>query len=158
MSPGSAAETAPVELCLAPALRFRLLGTGLAAVGLVVVLGVGLVWVIGAPTVLATGLVVLGGLGVLALGLLLGVRRWVLRLDDLGYRVRLLHPEVRAARWSDVLDLRAVNVGPTRCLALRLRDGRTTTLPVDSIEGGPVQLTKLLGDRLDRSNGYRRLS
>ena len=158
MTPGTAAETAPVELCLAPALRFRLLGTGLAAIGLVVVLGVGLVWVIGAPTALATGLVVLGGLGVIALGLLLGRRRWALRLDENGYRVRLLHPQVRAARWSDVLDLRAVNVGRTRCLTLRLRDGRTTTLPVDSIEGGPVQLTKLLGDRLDRSNGYRRLS
>jgi hypothetical protein len=147
-----------VELSLAPALRFRLLGTGIAAVGLVVVLGVGLVWVIGAPTVLATGLVVLGGVGVVALGLLLGRRRWVLRLDEDGYRVRLLRPEVRAARWSDVLDLRAVNVGETRCVALRLRDGRTTTLPVDSVEGGPVQLTALLGERLDRSNGYRRLS
>ena len=158
MSRGPAADTAPVELCLAPALRFRLLGTGLAAVGLVVVMGVGLIWVIGAPTALASGLVVLGGVGVLALGLLLGRRRWVLRLDDQGYRVRVLRPEVRAARWSDVLDLRAVNVGETRCLALRLRDGRTTTLPVDSVEGGPTHLTKLLSDRLDRSNGYRRLS
>jgi hypothetical protein len=152
------AETAPVELCLAPALRMRLLGTGLTAVGLVVVLGVLVVWVVGAPTAVAMGLVVLGGVGVLALGLLLGVRRWVLRLDEHGYRVRLLRPEARSARWSDVLDLQAVNVGRNRGVVLRLRDGRTTALPVDALEGGPTRLTELLTARLDHNRGYRRLS
>lgn len=135
-----------------------MLGAGLAAVGLLVVLGILVVWLVDAPSVVASVLVVLGGVGVLALGLLLGVRRWVLRLDAQGYRVRVLRPEVRAARWTDVLDLQAINVGRTRCVVLRLRDGRTTALPVDSVEGGPVRLTELLTARLDRSHGYRRLS
>ncbi len=127
----------------------RLLGTGLVVVGLAVALGVLLLWLVGAPAAVASGLVVLGGIGVLTLGLLLGVRRWVLRLDDDGYRVRVLRPEARVARWSDVLDLQAINSGPTRQLVLRLRDGRTTVLPVDVVEGGPVQLTELLTSHLD---------
>jgi len=79
----------------------------------------------------------------------------VLRLDDEGYRVRVLRPEARAARWSDVLDLQAINSGPTRQLVLRLRDGRTTVLPVDVVEGGPVQLTELLTGHLDGTQRRR---
>ena len=152
-----AAETAPVELALAPALRLRLLGTGLVAVGLVVAAGVLLAWLVHADAALATGLVVLGALGVLTLGLLLGLRHWVVRFDQHGYRVRGLRPQARAARWSDVLDLQAVNTTGHRCVVLRLRDGRTTVLPVDAIEGGPVRLTELITAHLDRTHGYRRL-
>jgi hypothetical protein len=148
VNPRSAAETAPVELALAPALRLRLLGTGLVAIGAVVAIGVLLMWLVDAAAPFVTGLIVLGGVGVLALGLLLGLRHWVVRLDHHGYRVRVLRPEARAARWSDVLDLQAINHGRTRCVALRLRDGRTTVLPVDAIEGGPVRLTELLTGHL----------
>ncbi len=158
MNPRSAAETAPVELALAPALRLRLLGTGLVAIGVVVALGVLLMWLVDAATALVTGLVVLGGVGVLVLGLLLGLRHWVVRLDQHGYRVRGLRPRVRAARWTDVLDLQAVNATGNRCVVLRLRDGRTTVLPVDAIEGGPVRLTELLTEHLQRSHGFRRLT
>jgi len=150
--------TESVELALAPALRLRLLGTGLAAVGLCVLVGVGVAWVVGAPTAVATGLVVLGGAGVLTLGLLLGVRRWVIRLDDQGYRVRVLRPQARAARWSDVLDLQAINAGRARHVVLRLRDGRTTALPVDAVEGGPVRLTELLTSHLSSGPGKARPS
>jgi hypothetical protein len=148
VSPRSTAQTAPDELALAPSTRFRLLGSGLAVLGVVVVVVVVAGSLSGAPGALVSTVVVLGGLGVLGLGLLLGVRRWVLRLDETGYRVRVLRAGVRAARWVDVLDLQAVNVGRTRCLVLRLRDGRTTTLPVDSVEGGPVRLSELLTTRL----------
>jgi hypothetical protein len=144
VNPRSAAETAPVELALAPTLRLRLLGTGLVAVGVVVAIGVLLMWWVHAAEPLVTGLVVLGAVGVLALGLLLGLRHWVVRLDKHGYRVRGLRPQARSARWSDVLDLQAVNMTGHRCVVLRLRDGRTTVLPVDAIEGGPVRLTELL--------------
>jgi hypothetical protein len=157
VNPRPATETAPVALALAPALRFRLLGTGLVAVGVVVVAGVLVTWLAHAAAAIATGLVVLGALGVLTLGLLLGLRHWVVRFDQHGYRVRGLRPQARAARWSDVLDLQAVNTTGRRCVVLRLRDGRTTVLPVDAIEGGPVRLTELITAHLDRTNGYRRL-
>ena len=158
VSAGSTAETAPVELALAPALRLRLLGTGLVATGFMVALGFLVVWLAGAPPVVGTGLAVLGGFGVLALGLLLGVRRWVLRLDAQGFRVRVLRSGATSARWTDVLDVQAINDGPTRCVVLRLRDGRTTVLPVDALEAEPARLTQLLTEHLDRGHGYRRLS
>ena len=40
---------------------------------------------------------------------------------------------------------------------LRLRDGRTTALPVDAIEGDPTTLAEALTAHLDRGHGYRRL-
>jgi len=157
-SPPSTTPAGPVDFALAPALRLRLLGSGLVAIGLVVALGVLVTWVTDLPTAFVSGLVVLGAIGAVALGLLVGVRHWVLRLDDTGYRVRVLRTaEARSARWTDVLDLQTGTVSGTSCLVLRLRDGRTTALPVDAIEGDPVALTEALTTHLDRGHGYRRL-
>ncbi len=148
---------------LAPALRARLLGTGLAAVGVVVLLGMLLTWLLDLPTAFVSGLVVLAGVGVLTLGALLGLRHWVLRLDEHGYRVRVLRSagpaegQARSARWADVLDLQSSTVGGQRCVVLRLRDGRTTTLPVDVVEGDSTALVESLTEHLDRGHGYRRL-
>ena len=101
---------------------------------------------------------VLAAVGVVALGLLLGLRHWVLRLDEHGYRVRALRSaEARSARWTDVLDLQAATLHGQRCVVLRLRDGRTTTLPVDVLEGDATSLTEALSAHLDRGHGYRRL-
>ncbi|WP_196804041.1 hypothetical protein [Marmoricola sp. URHB0036] len=158
VSPPPPSSAGPVDFALAPALRLRLLGSGLVAIGLVVALGVLVAWVVDLPSAFVSGLVVLGAAGVIALGLLVGLRRWVLRLDETGYRVRVLRTaEARSARWTDVLDLQTATVSGTRCLVLRLRDGRTTALPVDAIEGDPVALTEALTTHLDRGHGYRRL-
>lgn len=147
-----------LDFALAPVLRARLLGTGLVAIGAVVLLGALLAWLIGVPSAYVTGLVVLALVGAAALGLLVGVRHWVVRLDDLGYRVRVLRSaQAKSARWVDVLDLQAVNEAGNRQLVLRLRDGRTTSLPVDLIEGDPAALTQALSERLDRGHGYRKL-
>ena len=64
-------------------------------------------------------------------------RAYVVRLDDDGYRVRLVRGAgVSAARWTDVED---AGRPPTRaaspCVVLRLRDGRTTTIPVGALAG-----------------------
>ena len=143
---------------LATALRVRLLGSGLVLIGLLVALGAVVTWVAGLSGAVVSVLVVLALLGVLGLGLVLGLRHWVVRLDADGYRVRGLRvARAKAARWNDVLDLRTTTVGGTRCVVLRLRDGRTTTLPVDVLEGDPDELTRALSAHLDRSHGYRRL-
>jgi len=147
-----------VDFALAPALRARLLGTGLVAIGTVVVLGVLLAWLADLPTALVSGVVALALVGVVVLGLLLGIRHWVLRLDEHGYRVRVLRTaEARSARWTDVLDLNATTLAGQRCVVLRLRDGRTTALPVDVIDGGSTRLVKAISDHLDRGHGYRRV-
>jgi len=148
----------PVAFALAPALRARLLGTGLVAIGAAVLIGMLVTWLADLPTVFVSGLVVLAVVGVVTLALLVGVRRWVLRLDEHGYRVRgLRSAQAKSARWTDVLDLQATTVDGHRCVVLRLRDGRTTTLPVDVIEGGPTSLAQTLAEHLDRGHGYRRL-
>jgi hypothetical protein len=155
--PGPSVER-PADFSLAPSLRARLLGTGLVAIGTVVLIGMLLAWLAGLPTAVVSGLVVLAFVGVVALGLLVGRRHWVLRLDEHGYRVRgLRSAQARSARWTDVLDLQATTVAGQRCVVLRLRDGRTTTLPVDAIEGGSTTLVQTLTEHLDRGHGYRRL-
>ena len=156
--PSRSSVEAPTSFSLAPALRARLLGSGLVAIGTVVLLGMLVTWLADLPTAFVSGLVVLALVGVITLALLLGRRNWVLRLDEHGYRVRALRSaEVRSARWPDVLDLQATTVAGQRCVVLRLRDGRTTTLPVDAIEGGSTTLVQTLTEHLDRGHGYRRL-
>lgn len=156
--PAVPAPDQPVTRALAPALRARLLGSGLLATGLAVVVLLVLSGLVGLPAAVVTGVVALATVGVLALLLLLGPRHWVLRLDADGYRVRgLRSARARSARWTDVLDLRTTTVEGTRRLVVRLRDGRTTTLPVDVVEGDPEELTALFSACLDRSHGYRRL-
>ncbi len=156
--PASEPDVGPVDFALAPSLRFRLLGTGLLAIGTVVLVGALATWLADLSAAVMSGLVLLALLGVVALGLLVGVRHWVLRLDEHGYRVRALRSaQARSARWTDVLDVQATTVAGHRCVVLRLRDGRTTTLPVDVIEGGPTRLAQAISDHLDRGHGYRRL-
>ncbi len=156
--PSRSSVEGPTSFSLAPALRARLLGSGLVAIGTVVLAGMLVTWLADLPTAFVSGLVVLALVGVVTLGLLVGRRHWVLRLDEHGYRVRALRTaEVKSARWTDVLDLQATTVAGQRCVVLRLRDGRTTTLPVDAIEGGSTTLAQTLAEHLDRGHGYRRL-
>ena len=154
-----ATPAGPVDFALAPALRLRLLGSGLVAIGLVVALGVLVTWATDLPTAFVSGLIVLGAIGAVALGLLVGVRHWVLRLDDTGYRVRVLRtaggpvgPVDRRARPPDRDRVRHQLSGAAP--AARRAYG---VLPVDAIEGDPVALTEALTTHLDRGHGYRRL-
>ena len=147
-----------VDFALAATLRARLLGAGLVTLGTVVLVGALLAWLTAIPGAVVAGLAVLAVVGMTVLGLLVGVRHWVLRLDEHGYRVRgLRSAQARSARWTDVLDLRATTVSGARVVVLRLRDGRTTTLPVDVLEGGADALTDALSSHLDLGHGYRRL-
>ncbi len=158
MTSPSAARDDTVDFALAPALRMRVLGTGLVALGAVVCLGAVAGWLLGLSAAVVSGLVVLAVIGTVVLGFLVGIRHWVLRLDAHGYRVRgLRSAQARSARWTDVLDLQATTVRGSRCVTLRLRDGRTTTLPVDVLEGDVATLTSELSAHLDRGHGYRRL-
>ncbi len=125
---------------------------------LVVVLAV-LVAVLDLPgTVLTVGVVVAVVL-VVAGALAASRLTTVLSFDHTGYRVRLLRGAgVRAARWREVEDAVAMTIAGHDCVVLRLKDGRTTTIPVDVLETSPQALLEELSGRLDRGHGYRRLS
>jgi hypothetical protein len=143
---------------LAPAVRARVLGSALVAIGVVVTVAALVVATTGMPSGVLTGLVLLAVLGIAAVGLLLGPRRYVVRLDDMGYRIRFLRGAGRAnARWTDVQDLTTAIVSGTECAVLRLRDGGSSTIPVNLIEGDREEFVDELQRRLDAGHGYRRL-
>ena len=143
---------------LAPAIRARLLGASLAVIGLAVGVAAVVVALTGLPGAVLNGLVVLAVIGIVVLGLLLGGRPYVVRLDDLGYRVRFVRGVGRTgARWTDVLDLSTAVVSGTECVVLRLRDGGSSTVPVNVIEGDREEFVDELQRRLDAGHGYRRL-
>ncbi|NUR07486.1 MAG: hypothetical protein HOQ22_03920 [Nocardioidaceae bacterium] len=138
------------------ALIVRLLRSVLGASGLVLALLVLAVALLSAPpAVLLVGLLLL--LAVLA-GVAAVRRAEVVRFDETGYRVRLVRGAgVRRARWTEVEDVVATELAGARCVVLRLRDGRSTTLPVDALAGGRDAFVRDLQQHLNRGHGYRPL-
>ncbi len=144
---------------LSRSIAVRIFGVLLAALGILVVLltlGVGVLdlpaAVLGAGMVLVV-LLLLGG------GMLLTRGATVVRLDEAGYRVRLVRGAgVKQARWTDVEDVVATTVAGERCIVLRLRDGRTTTLPVRMLSSSSDAFVKDLQGHLNRGHGYRRIN
>lgn len=136
----------------------RLLGLGLMAVGLLVVLLMVLAAVLSLPSGVLGTVLVAAFLAVLGLGLVAVRRPVVVRFDETGYRVRLVRGAgVRAAQWREVEDVAATAVSGERCVVLRLRDGRTTTVPVGILAGSSEDFVRDLQLHLDRGHGYRRV-
>ncbi len=136
----------------------RLMGLSLAGLGALVVLLVVLVAALSLPDIVLTIVLVAALVAVLALGLLAVRRPVVVRFDDVGYRVRLVRGAgVRQAEWRQVEDVAATVVAGERCVVLRLRDGRTTTVPVSVLAGRPDDFVHDLQGHLDRGHGYRRV-
>ena len=136
----------------------RVLAAGLAATGVLVLLLVGVVLLLSLPSAVLTVGLLLAVVAVLALGLLATRRAVLLSLDATGYRIRFVRGAgVRQAGWAQVEDVAATVVAGERCVVLRLRDGRTSTVPVDVLEGRADDLVHDLQQHLDRGHGYRRL-
>jgi hypothetical protein len=131
-------------------------------------MGVALV-LLGVLLVLATIAVTLSGLTldimsavvVLAVVFIFGFGAWlgrikVLTLEDVGYRVRAVRGVgTPSARWADVHDVQTTAVAGSRCLVLRLRDGASSTIPVDVLTGDSEELVREIQRRLDRAHGKR---
>lgn len=143
---------------LAPVLRARLMGSFLALIGVVLLLMTVLVAVLQLPLDILSGLVIAVVIGVVALGFALSRRWYVVRVDETGYQVRFVRGvgEPRG-RWADVEDLTTAVVAGSECAVLRLRSGRSTTIPVNLIEGDREEFVDELQRRLDAGHGYRRL-
>ena len=145
-----------------PAILVRMLAAVLLLAGVVVALAALLVWVLGVPTVVLSAAVVLAAVLALAAGLastrLATPLLTVVRFDSSGYRVRLLRSAgVRQRRWSDVEDVVTATLSGHECVVLRLRDGATTTLPVDVLATTTPAFLDDLEAHLDAAHGYRRL-
>ncbi len=140
----------------------RFMGTGLVALGglvlVLVILGAVLPGLGGAVSVPGLTLVVLAVLAGLLAGLALLRRAVVVRFDEAGYRVRFVRGTgVRQAEWKQVEDVATATVAGQRCVVLRLRDGRTTTVPVDALATRTEPFVDDLRTHLNRGHGYRRM-
>jgi hypothetical protein len=83
-------------------------------------------------------------------------RATVVRLDETGYTVRLVRGAgVRTGRWKDVEDVVARTIEGARCVVLRRRDGRTTTIPVGILAAPADEFVRDLQQHLNRGHGYR---
>lgn len=134
------------------------MGFALAGLGLLVFVVTLVVALLDLPAAVLTVTLVGVVPAVLAAGYLLTRRPWVVRLDDRGYQVRLVRGAgVQQARWTDVEDAVATTVAGERCVVLRLRDGRTTTVPVRLLAARPDGFVADLQEHLNRGHGYRRL-
>jgi hypothetical protein len=136
-----------------------MLGVLIAALGALVVLLTLAVGLLDLPSGVLVAVVLVGALLILASGLLFSRWATVVRLEDAGYRVRWVRGTgVTQARWTDVEDVVATTVAGERCVVLRLRDGRTTTIPVRMLGGNPDEFVKDLQSHLNTGHGYRRIN
>lgn len=138
---------------LAPAARVRMMGAGLIAIGLVLVVATLVIAIANLSAVILSVLVVIVVVSVFALGYVLNRRSRVLHLDRTGYRVGVVRGAgTGSARWTDVLDLQTSTVAGARCMVIRLRNGGTTTIPVDVVEGDSEELVRTVAGFLDRAH------
>lgn len=131
------------------ALIARLLGLGILVLALLVVVATVVLTVIGAPEWVLVFLV-LGYIAAFAVLATWAVKTvWIVRLDEAGYRVRLVRGAgVRSAAWTDVADLAATEPKGFPCLELRLTDGRVTVVPVEVLDGDREQFVRDVREHL----------
>lgn len=94
-----------------------------------------------------------GVLGLIALAWWLRSKLVVVRLTDTGYQVRLVRAAgVTEARWNEVEDAVAAAPSDIECLVLRLKDGRSTTIPVQLVAGDKDDFARDVRDHLKRAH------
>ena len=151
-------RTTPSAYAFSRALLVRAMGALLLVSGATVFVVAVLTVVADVPGLVLTAVVVLATVAVLVGSVWLGRLRTMVRFDADGYQVRLLRGAgVTQARWRDVEDVVTSKAAGQDCVVLRLRDGRTTTIPLGVLEVPRQEFVDDLRSRLDRGHGYRRL-
>jgi hypothetical protein len=141
---------------LSPALGARLLGSALVGLAVLVFVLTLVVALLDLSPLFVGVVAALGLAAVLVGGNLLTRRTWVVRLGDDGYRVRMIRGAgAREARWVAVEDAVAASPRGVDCLVLRLRDGRTTTIPVQVLAADRDEFARDVRDHLEQSSGGR---
>jgi hypothetical protein len=146
------------EYRVAPHVAARLMGVLLIAISVLVFITTGLVAFLDLHTALLL-IPALAGIGALvAAGVELSRRGWVVRFTDEGYRVQWVRGVgVAAARWKDVEDAVTTTSAGSPVVVLRLRSGETTTIPVEMLAGDREEFVRDLQRHLQRGHGLRPL-
>ena len=139
---------------LAPAIAARLLGVVLCAVAVLILLSTVAIAVLDLHTVY---LLVPVAVTVLVLVLVWWTWRtkgWVARLTAEGYRVQWVRGVGTASgRWKDVEDAVATTIADAPVVVLRLKDGRTTTIPVEMLAIDRDDFVREVQQHLQRGHG-----
>ena len=143
---------------LAPAVAARLLGLVLCAVALLILASTVAIAVVDLHTVFLLVPVAITGAVLAASWWVWRDRGWVARFTDEGYRVQWVRGVGTASgRWKDVEDAVTTTIADAPVVVLRLRDGRTTTIPVEVIATDREELVRDLQRHLRRGQGLRPL-
>jgi hypothetical protein len=143
---------------LAPALGARFVGALLVLLAVVLVVATILVAVLDLPLGVLVAVVGAGLLGVVATAYAVLRAVPVVRLDSDGYRVRLVRGVgVVRAPWADVAEAVTATPGGTPVVVLKLRDGGSTTIPVQVLAADREEFARDLRAHLQRGQGLRPL-
>jgi hypothetical protein len=154
---GVTTETATVHR-LAPAVAARLLGVVLCLVAVVILASTLAIAVLDLHTVFLLVPVLLTVAVLVGCWWAWRTRGWVVRMTTEGYRVQWVRGVgVASGRWKDVEDAVTTTVAQAPVVVLRLRDGRTTTIPVQMLAVDREAFVRDIQDHLQRGHGLRKL-
>lgn len=143
---------------LAPAVAARLLGLVLCAIAVLILASTVAIAVIDLHTVF---LLVPVGITLVVLAANWWAWRqkgWVVRFTPEGYRVQWVRGVGTASgRWKDVEDAVTTTIADAPVVVLRLRDGRSTTIPVEVLATDREDFVRDLQQHLRRGQGHRPL-
>ena len=148
----------PSEYRLAPQMVARLVGLYLVLLAVVMFVAAPVVAVAHLTPDVLVGLLLVGLTGLFVAGWWLRSRAVVLQCTEAGYRVRLVRGAgVHEARWTDVKDAVTTTTRNIPCVVLRLKDGRTTTIPVGVLAADKEEFVRQLRRHLQRGQKLRPL-
>ena len=143
---------------LAPAVAARLLGLVLCAIAVLILASTVAIAVIDLHTVF---LLVPVGITLVVLAATWWSWRekgWVVRFTAEGYRVQWVRGVgTGSGRWKDVEDAVTTTIADAPVVVLRLRDGRTTTIPVEVLATDREEFVRDLQQHLRHGQGHRPL-
>lgn len=144
---------------LATAVLARVVGAAVIALAVLVFVATAVVSVVGIGF---DWLALVAGVGIvalLALGWWLRNKAYVVRCSPAGYSVRLVRGAgVREARWVDVAEAATSTPRGVACLVLKLKDGRSTTIPVTILGIDREQFVREMQGHLGKGQRVRRLT
>lgn len=150
-------ETATVHR-IAPAVAARLLGAVLCAVAVLILVSTILIAAVDLHTVFLLVPALLTVVVLVAAWWLWREKGWVVRLTPEGYRVQWVRGVGTASgRWKDVEDAVTTTVADAPVVVLRLRDGRSTTIPVQMLAVDREAFVRDVQEHLQRGHGLRKL-
>lgn len=152
MSSPDTSHVEPSIYRMAPLFAARLVGLAFLVLAATTFVVTALVLSLGwAPDLIVVVLVV-ELVAVFAAAAWLRSRAYVVRLDEVGYSVRLVRGAgVKDGRWSEVEEVVAAHPKDVACVVIKRTDATTTSIPVELLAVDRDDFARDIGVRLSRS-------